>query len=308
VYPPYIITPLEGIQKQAGNSVSIQYSDGKNLTESQSICNDADVVIIVVGYTHKYEGEFILTKGGDRKILTLLPKDEKLIHAIATVNKKIIVIMEGGSAIITESWKDQVSSILMAWYPGMEGGTALADILFGLVNPSGKLPCIFPKSAEQLPFFDRNAKSIEYDYYHGYRLLDKNQQEPAFPFGYGLSYTKYIYNNLQISNLNPSKDDSIIVSVDVENIGDMDGEEIVQLYVGYEESKVDRPIKELKGFQRVKIVAKEKTTVSLKLNIKNTAYYDIHKKDWVVESIPCIIYVGSSSKDSDLLSKKIQIK
>lgn len=314
VYPPYIITPLEGIKKvlnisaNSANLIEVQYNNGKKIDESKELCKNADVVIIVAGYIHKHEGEFILTKGGDRRFLTLLPHDERLIQELIGVNKNCIVIMEGGSAIITESWKDRVPVILMAWYPGMEGGNAIAEILFGITNPSGKLPCVFPKSPDQLPFFNCNAKSIEYGYFHGYRLLDKNRQEPAFPFGFGLSYTKYEYSNMQIDNVNPSKDDTIKISVDVKNIGRLDGEEIVQLYVGYENSRVERVIKELKGFQRVKLTAGEKKTVTIKLKIKDTAYYDVDKKDWIVESIPLIIYIGSSSKQSDLLSKKIQIK
>ncbi|MHA1336217.1 MAG: glycoside hydrolase family 3 C-terminal domain-containing protein, partial [Promethearchaeota archaeon] len=218
-----------------------------------------------------------------------------------------IVVLEGGSAIIMEEWKDDVKAILMAWYPGMEGGTAIAEIIFGKVNPSAKLPIIFPKSQEQLPFFDKKVKIIEYGYFHGYRLLDKNSEEPAFPFGFGLSYTDFSYSNLKLDKEIYNESDLIIASVDIENKGNYDGEEIVQLYVGYKNSAVERPIKELKAFQKIFIKKGEKKTVNLEFKAKDLAYFDENENKWIVEKIEYIIGVGPSSRDSDLIKANFKI-
>ncbi len=150
----------------------------------------ADLVLLVVGYTHPDEGEFVNAtplvakeKGGDRGSLTLSPADEALILQASRANPRCVVVMEGGSAIITEAWRECVPAILMLWYPGMEGGTALANLLAGDANPSGKLPCVFPRSPKQLPFFDADAREIEYDLYHGYRLMDNKSTHPPSPSG-----------------------------------------------------------------------------------------------------------------------------
>ena len=175
VYPPYVITPLEGLKIAAGNDTNIVFNEGNDLEAAKELAKNSEVSIIVAGYTHIDEGEGSGTKErtGDRKSLRLYEKDEKLIAAIASVNKNCIVALEGGGPILVESWKNEVSAILMLWYPGMEGGTALGEILFGDINPSGKLPTVFAKSEDQLPYFDATITEIEYGYYHGYRLMDK---------------------------------------------------------------------------------------------------------------------------------------
>ncbi|MGV9197795.1 MAG: glycoside hydrolase family 3 protein, partial [Promethearchaeia archaeon] len=220
VYPPYVVTPLEGCKKLVGATVEVIYCEGDDYDEASNVAKNADVAIIVAGYTDKDEGEYVASKGGDRDSLRLKPEEENLILRASEVNENTIVILEGGSAIITENWREKVQGILMGWYPGMEGGTALAEILFGEVNPSAKLPMVFPKSEDQLPYFDKDAKSIEYGYYHGYRLMDKEGFSPAFPFGYGLSFTQYAYNNLKIDKKSIRDDDELTISVDVTNSGD----------------------------------------------------------------------------------------
>ncbi len=191
-----INTPLQGFKNQIGNKVKILYNNGKNINSAQKIAQNADAVVITVGYTYKDEGEYLetlLRGGGDRVNLSLKNKDIKLIKSISNVNQNCIVVMIGGSAIIMEEWKENVPAIIMAWYSGMEGGNALADIIFGKVNPSGKLPFSIPKDPAHLPLFDKEADEIEYGYYHGYSLLDKKNIQPAFPFGFGLSYSKFKY-------------------------------------------------------------------------------------------------------------------
>ncbi len=250
----------------------------------------------------------MITTGGDRDCLALKPHDEDLILQTVAANRSTVVVLMGGSAIITEAWREKVPAILMAWYPGMEGGHALADILLGKVNPSGKLPCVFPKSKSQLPFFDKRAKSIEYGYLHGYRLMDKQGDVPAFPFGFGLSYTTFAYKNLQIDRSEIGPDEALKASVDVTNTGNVAGEEVVQFYAGCEGSRVERPIKELKGFSKVHLDPGQTIHVDFLLAAEQLAYYDEQQGKWTVEPIIYSVYAGPSSKTEDLLSIKFRIR
>jgi beta-glucosidase len=304
VHPPYIVTPLDGLKKVAGDSIEIRYNDGSDIEAVKDLVKDVDIVVIVAGFTHRDEGEFINpVVGGDRVSLRLREIDEKLITSVSNINKNVIVVLEGGSAIITEQWKDKVPAILMIWYPGMEGGTALGEVIFGEVNPSGKIPVVFPKSADHLPYFDRDAKSIEYGYYHGYKLMDKEGFEPAFPFGFGLSYTTFSYDNLKIDK----KDKEINVSVDITNSGSVSGEEIAQLYIGYEGSSIDRPVKELKGFGKLFLKPGETKTLSLSVTVKDLAYYNTSSNAWIVEKIKYKVLVGPSSRKEELLTASFEI-
>jgi len=301
-----IITHLQGIKNCVGNKVKVIHNEGIDIDVAQQIAQSVDSVVLIVGYTYKDEGEYIphISKGlGDRINLGLKEDDIKLIDAVAKVNKKCVVVLVGGSAIIMEEWKEKVPSILMAWYSGMEGGRALANILFGKVNPSGKIPFTIPKDSAQLPYIDLYADEIEYGYYHGYTLMEKKKIEPAFHFGFGLSYTEYTYKNLQVK----STEEKIVVNVDVSNIGAIAGEEIVQLYVGFENSSVDRPLKLLRGFKRVALKPNETKTVSIEIKKKDFAWYNPDNRVWEVENIEYAIYIGSSSKNEDLLTTQISL-
>jgi len=169
----------------------------------------------------------------------------------------------------------------MYWYGGMEGGNALGEILFGDVNPSAKSPCTFPKSEDQLPHFDRDAKKATYGFYHGYRHIDKYGYKPRYPFGFGLSYTTFSYSNVRLDKNETGTSGHIQVSVDVKNTGDMVGDEIVQLYIGYKNSSVDRPVKELKGFGKVTLEPGEAKTISIKLDVNDLAKYLKLKKQTI---------------------------
>ena len=301
-----IITPLQGIKNSVGDKVKVIHNEGKDIDVAQQIAQSVDSVVVIVGYTSKDEGEYIphISKGlGDRPNLGLKKDDIKLIEAIAKVNEKCVVVLVGGSAILMEEWKEKIPSILMAWYSGMEGGHALANILFGKVNPSGKLPLTIPKDPSQLPYFKIDIDEIEYGYYHGYTLMEKENIEPAFPFGFGLSYTEYVYKNIRVE----LAEDKIIVKVDVSNIGVIAGEEIVQLYVGFENSIVDRPLKLLRGFKRVALKTNETKTVSIEVKKKDFAWYNPDNKAWEVENIEYTIYVGPSSKNEDLLTTQLSL-
>jgi len=306
--PPYVITPLEGIRAAVPRDCEVIFSDGRAIKKAVDVARKADISLVIVGYTHRDEGEYMFTRGGDRDILTLKPHDETLILKTVAANPNTVVVIMGGSAIITEAWREKVPALLMAWYPGMEGGHALADILLGKVNPCAKLPCVFPRSESQLPFFDKRAKSIEYGYFHGYRLMDRQGQEPAFPFGFGLSYTTFAYKNLQIDRSEISPDESLKVSVDVTNTGNVAGEEIVQLYAGYSGSSVDRPVKELKGFSKVHLEPGQTKRLDFLLTAKQLAYYDEQQGKWIVEPLTYSVYAGPSSRTEELLSSKFRIR
>ena len=306
-HPPYVVTPLEGIRAAMPQDCEIVYNDGRNAGRAADTARQADIAIVVVGYTYKDEGENMFTKGGDRDALTLKPHDESLILQTVAANPNTVVVLMGGSAIITEVWREKVPALLMAWYPGMEGGNALADILLGKVNPCGKLPCVFPRSESQLPFFDKRAKSIEYGYFHGYRLIDREGYESAIPFGFGLSYTTFIYKNLQIDRNEISLDEVLKASVDVTNTSSVAGEEVVQLYVGYEGSRVERPVKELKGFSKVALEPGQTKRVDFLVTAKQLAYYDEQQGKWIVEPLTYSVYAGPSSRTEDLLSVKFRI-
>lgn len=336
--PAYVVTPLEGIQAALKGQAEVLYDDGSNLERAKATAQAADAVVLVVGYNHKDEGEFLdpntvqdlaflfpapspeempiaqgfmqgmvgqpddgFLSGGDRDRLTLHPDDEMLIQTIAAVNPQIIVAVMGGSGVIMEAWRERVPAILMLWYPGMEGGHALADVLLGRVNPSGKLPLVIPKRAEDLPFFDKNATEIEYDLWHGYRKLERDGTPPAFPFGFGLSYSSYRYANLALTQNQLDPSETLQVRLDITNTGAYAGEEVVQLYVSAIGSGVERAPKELKAFTRIALQPGETRMVQLSVPISRLAYYDEAQADFVVEPLEYEVFVGAYSLDQHAL-------
>jgi beta-glucosidase len=343
--PPYVITPLQGLREALDGQAEIIYDDGSNPDRSALAAREADAAVVVAGYTHLDEGEFTapdsvadlakyfpppvseeipiaqtlmaffgptkvegnpVPPGGDRKLLTLHPEDEALIQAVAAANPRTVVAMVGGSAIITENWREQVPAILMLWYPGMEGGHAFADILLGKVNPSGRLPCVFAARSEDLPYFDMNASAITYDLWHGYRKLERDGAAPAFPFGFGLSYTTFKFDNLRLSNASPGADDTLSAALEVINSGKAAGDTVVQIYVSVPDSRVERAPKELKAFRRVGLEPGETKTVRVDIPVKNLAYYD-EQSGWTVEPTRYTLIVGQHSLDDRSLRTEFTI-
>ncbi len=324
---PYVITPYQGIKafhEKLGNEVIL--NDGSNLEEAKKIVQEVDEVILVVGYTHVDEGEYIILSrddmmksakakkligekgmGGDRSSLKLLEVDEALINAVAGLNNKTVVTYIGGSAIDMSTWEEKVPAILFAWYAGMEGGNALANILYGKVNPSGKLPFTIASNEEDYPEFNPYIDNIKYGYYHGYTLFEKENLPVAYPFGFGLSYTTFDYSNLLITNASLTPTDTLQVEVNVKNSGAMAGEEVIQLYIGFKNSEIDRPVKLLRGFKKINLQEGEEQTVNFSLPVKELAYYNPTSKQWEIEEMAYEIYVGASSTPQDLLIDKFQI-
>ena len=244
------------------------------------------------------EGEGLITIG-DRLGLALPRGQDQLITDVVALNPRTVVVLEGSGAI-TMPWADDVPAIVMAWYPGEEGGTAIADVLFGNVNPSGKLPVTFPVAETDLPPFDNVSLDVTYGYYHGYRWLDRNAVAPLFPFGFGLSYTTFQYANLTIEPATIPSHGRTRVTADVTNTGTVAGDEVAQLYVGYQGSSVDRAVRDLKAFARVHLEPGETRTVPFDLRAADVAFWDSAAGAFAVEPITYRVDVGSSSRDLPL--------
>jgi beta-glucosidase len=323
---PYVVTPYEGLQtyhERLGNTVI--FDDGSDLKRAVALAKSADDVVIVVGYTFEDEGEYIISTeamaesakagklvgkkgvGGDREVLKLLKRDQQLINTLAGSNDKLAIVYIGGSAIDMSGWDDKVPAILFAWYAGMEGGNALANILYGDANPSGKLPFAMPENSQDYPYFTPYTESITYDYYHGYTLFDKNNIDVAYPFGFGLSYASYRYSNLKVLTPELAKTGVVKVTVDVTNTSEVLGSEAVQLYVGFASSAVDRPVKLLRDFDKVLLQPGETKTVSLNVAVSELAWYSPDNQDWELETMDYEVYVGASSAQQDLLVGKFRV-
>jgi beta-glucosidase len=305
------VTLLEGVQSHLQGVAEVEFADGSDLVRAKALAEAADAVLLVVGYEHGDEGENLKsnrTPGGDRKVgqggdrleLGLKPEEVELIARLAPLNAKTVVSLIGGSAITMEEWKERAPAILMAWYPGMEGGHAWARVLFGERSPSGKLPFTIPADACQLPPFDAFATSVRYEAFHGYTLMDRTGQEPAFPFGFGLSYARFEYGAPELSTSEVDPEGSLSVRVRVKNAGDRPGEEIVQLYVGFENSAVEQPRKLLRDFQKIFLKPGEEATACLSVHGRDLAWFNPKEQRWEVEAMTYTVYVGSSSRPQDL--------
>ena len=237
VYPPDTVTVVEGLREALGAG-RVVHEPGSDLAKARAAAKAASAVVVVAGFDQSDEGEYIPEKpnkeewGGDREDLALKAVDRELILAAAAENPRTIVVLIGASAITVEEWHEKAGAILMAFYPGEQGGAALARLLLGRASPSGKLPFTVPKDASLLPPFDNKALTVEYGYYHGYTLAEKKGWEPRYPFGHGLSYTTFAYSNLSLDAKEASAEGAVHASVDVTNTGSRAGEEIAQLYVG----------------------------------------------------------------------------
>ncbi len=298
--PSFIVTPLQGIEEAVGSAVTIDHI-GKDSLEpaDETFIQQADAAIVVSGLTSDDEGEGLIA-AGDRLELGLSPERVALIQNVAALNPRTIVVLEGGSAITMGDWLPDIEALLMAWYPGQMGGHAIANLLFGDANPSGKLPLTIPRSVDDLPPFDAISKSVTYQYFHGYRHIDREGLDPQFEFGFGLSYTTFAIDELQADRSSAGAEDIVRFSVDVTNTGSVAGAEVVQLYVTYPGSVVARANLELKGFQKVTLEPGETQTVEIELPVNSLAYYDVAESAWVLEGLTHEVHVGTSSRDLPL--------
>jgi beta-glucosidase len=329
-HPAYVVTPLEGLRAALAGECEVLFDDGSDATRAAGLAASCDAAIVVAGYTHADEGEFtspgreiarelfprlrlrdlphlfkILNErrknpagssfavGGDRVRLTLRPEDESLILAVAKANPRTAVAVMAGSTVLMEAWREHAAAILMLWYPGQEGGHAFADVVTGRGNPSGRLPCVTPADAAHLPCFDKDATSIVYDLWHGYRKLDRDGHAPAFPYGFGLSYTTFAYRNFTVTR----EGDVLKLKLSVANTGARDGDDVVQIYARAPNSKVERAVRELKAFKRVRVAAGASVDVSIDLPIERLAYFDVGRDEFVVEPLEYELTAARHSHD-----------
>jgi beta-glucosidase len=270
--------------------------------EAKSLASSADAVVLAVGFDTASEGE-----SGDRTF-RLPPGQDELINQIAAANKNTIVVVTSGGGVDMSAWLDLVPALFEAWYPGQEGGTALAQLLFGEFNPSGRLPISIERRWEDNAVHDRyypkdGEKKVEYTegIFVGYRHFDKSGIKPLFPFGYGLSYTTFAYKNLTVSPAAGSE--NATVAFDITNTGTRAGADVAQVYVGDKHASVPRPVKELKGFARVELNPGETKHVEVTLNRRAFSYYDISRHKWTVAPGDFDIYVARSAAEIELTGK-----
>jgi beta-glucosidase len=322
VYSLDNVNLLDGIRAAAG-SADVVHDDGSDTVQAAAAAGDADVAIVVVGYTSDDEGEFIgdtgtdlsylfpiadepdvveafqaslehslptvrpdhlrsrpglgFSKGGDRESLRLRPSDEALIAAVAAANERTVVVIQAGSAVILTDWHESVPAIAQAWYGGQQAGHGLADVLFGAVNPSARLPFTMAADESHLPDFDREADHVVYDHWHGWWRAEREGHQPAYPFGFGLSYTSFELGEFTTA----ASGAEIVVTGSLTNTGDRDGADVVQVYAAVPAS--DRP-RRLVGFSRVEVAAGETAAVEIRFDVCALSIRNGERKAWVPAS------------------------
>jgi beta-glucosidase len=321
------VTPLEGLKNRLPKSIQINYAEGylerydeknkgnlgnitsngpvtidqldpEKLQEAVEAAKKSDVAIIFAGSNRDYE-----TEASDRRNLKLPFGQEELIQKVLAVNPKTIVVIVAGAPFDVDAVSKKTSALVWSWFNGSEGGNALADVLLGKVNPSGKLPWTMPKKLMDSPAHATNSfpgdKTVNYaeGILVGYRWFDTKKVAPLYPFGYGLSYTTFTFENAKADKESYTSSETISVTVEVKNTGKVDGKEVVQVYASKSGSKVARAEKELKGFQKVLVKSGDSNTVTIKVPVKELAYYDVAAKKWTVEPGKYTLKIGNSSRD-----------
>lgn len=327
VRAPTVVTALEGLQRYLGEG-TIVFGDEDDLDAARIAVASADAIVVVVGYTADEEGEYIpgdlalgqagseaslppelvaarknapprpKAIGGDRLDLGLPPSQVALIEAAAATGKPVVVVIVAGSAVLVEPWRAHAHAIVQTFYSGMEGGTALARLLFGEVSPSGKLPFTVARDVADYPFFDRDATSIEYGYWHGYAKFEQEGLVPRYAFGHGLSYSTFAYRALRARR----RGSVVEVSVAVRNDGDVPASEIVQAYVGFPCTISPRAKKSLKAFARVALKPGETKVVDMTIALDDLRYRDPATHGWRLEAGEHRVLIGGSSAEPLLVA------
>ena len=308
INPTQLDNALEELQKVGYN---VEFAQGyelkqkkakknaEHLQQAVEVAKRCETVVLFIGLTDDYEAE-----GFDRTHMNLPEAHDNLVREILKVNKNVVIVLAGGSPV-EMPWNDGVSAILNSYLGGQAGAGAVADIISGAVNPSGKLPETYPMTYYDTPAvnnFPGNPASVEYreSVYIGYRYYEKAKKAVRYPFGYGLSYTTFEYSDIRLDKASMSENDTLTVSFKLKNTGDVSGYEIAQLYVADKESTIYRPEKELKAFKKVWLNPGEIKEVKLILNKRAFAFYNVNINDWCVESGEFDIYVGASSAEIKL--------
>lgn len=325
--PKVEISPLQGLRDMYGDAVefSLGYASGEPnysyempspydadslRTAALELAARADVVLFIGGLNKNFTQD---CEGDDRRFYHLPFGQDKLIEDLLEVNPNMAVVIVSGNAV-EMPWIDEVPAVMQSWYLGSYAGTATADVISGAVNPSGKLPFSYPVKLEDNSahyFGEESYPGVDGQVYYkddilvGYRWFDTKKIVPLFPFGFGLSYTEFEYDNLATDKKEYSTDDTIKVTVEVENTGDVDGAETVQIYVSQKNPSVMRPVKELKGFGKVYVKSGEKGKVEVEIPVSSLAFYDDAARQWTVEEDTFTIHAAASSSD---VRKSVNIK
>ncbi|SFU66538.1 beta-glucosidase [Pustulibacterium marinum] len=329
------VTPLEGLKNRLPEGIQINYAEGyqerysenkkavlgditlngpvpindldpKMVEEAVNAAKNSDVAVIFAGSNRDYE-----TEASDRANLDLPFGQKELIEKVLAVNPNTVVVFIAGAPFDIKEVTEQSKAVVWSWFNGSEGGNALADVLLGTVNPSGKLPWTMPISIDDSPAHATNSfpgdETVSYDegILVGYRWFDTKNVAPLYPFGYGLSYTNFEMTNPATDKTEYTEADTIFVSVDVKNTGDVDGKEVVQVYMSKKDSKVQRAAQELKGFNKTTIKVGESNTVTVAIPVKELAFYNVDSKKWEVEKGAYTFNIGNSSRN---ISETITIK
>jgi len=298
--PPYTVSPFEGIKSNAGENVTVKFAADNTNNAAVTIARESDVVILIMGNhptcnagwaetTKRSEGK----EAVDRETIEFEPEDKELIKQVYAANPKTIFVLVSSFPYAMNWTKENIPAILHMTHCSQEQGNALADALFGDINPGGRLIQTWPRSLDQLP------NIMDYNIRNG-RTYMYFKDEPLYPFGYGLSYTTFEYSNLNLSSERLRENSEILVRIDVTNTGNRAGDEVVQLYVKHLESKVERPQKELRGFKRITIQPNETITVVIPLKAETLAYWNEQEQRFIVEKGRVQLMVGTSSADVKL--------
>jgi len=322
--PKHYTTLLQGIRNRVGKSVRVLYHEGckitiggswqqddvtpsdpaqdrKSIAEAVKVAKRADVVILAIGDNEQTSREaWAMNHLGDRASLDLVGLQEELVDAMAATGKPIIAVLFNGRPISIRNLAAKAAAIFECWYLGQETGRAIAEALFGDINPGGKLPITIPRSVGHIPTYYNHKPAAR----RGYLFDDVT---PLYAFGFGLSYTQFQFGKPRLKKSVIGKDESTVVRIDVTNVGPRAGDEVVQMYIRDKVSSVTRPVKELKGFQRITLAPGETKTVSLEIAPEHLAFYDIDM-EYVVEPGEFEIMVGNSSRDQDLQKVTLRVK
>jgi beta-glucosidase len=312
--PAEPVSVLAGIKALAASGTTVNYARGSQIVggsdegyaDAVQAAKDSDVAVVVIGLSQQMEGEEGQTEGnpsgirsmGDRMSLDLPPIQEKLLEAVYATGTPTIVVLINGSALSVNWANENIPAILEAWYPGQAGGTAVAEALFGLTNPGGRLPVTFYQSVSDLPDFkDYSMENRTYRYFTG---------QPLYAFGFGLSYTTFAYSNLKITPEKAQSGDPVTVQVDVENSGEMAGDEVVELYLKDVEASLSVPLLQLQGFTRIHLEPGEKQTVEFTLTERQMSYAD-DNGEWVLEPGDFKVWVGGQQPNLQTASQPANV-
>jgi len=306
------VSPLGALVESIGARTILQFLKfvpGNDLSKSDAATSGAGLLGDAVQLAKESDLALVFvrdfeTEGDDRANINLPDEQDELISAVVKANPRTVVVLNTGCVVLVNRWADAVPAIIQAWYPGQDDGRVITDALLGTANPSGKLPITFPRkredtglvTPEQYPGVEGRGAYSE-GIFIGYRHFDKENIAPVYPFGHGLSYTTFEYSNLKLSRGQIKPGESLSLEVQIKNSGSRDGAEVVQLYVQDEQASLPRPLKELKGFEKVTLRRGQSKVVQLSLDSRSMSFYDPAQKRWLVEPGKFKVLIGSSSRD-----------